>query len=608
MKKKRFWKIIGSLAMVLVVVGASVGITWAALSGNVNASFNVTYTARNVHAIISGEYVVGSDGTASGQPSSLGQDLTFTGGEPTGTEQKFKETPDITLKTPDAYVEFHYTIQNLSDTDGFGVKLQLTGFDTASNLQVRYSSSTRTTTDGTTAQYHCTRSTLSNLYVTPQGNEKSVLDIGIRISLVNPIKNATGTGECTIFLDSLAEQPAGELFDTSSKEFDAYSVNKILQQISGNANVNFSYMTTIDNLAKQKLTSAQILQNYNKVNAASASNYSYANANYSALENSDYSNTDYSVSANSYDAEIIIELGGLFWTPVYLSQDDQENDILTLWLADNQQDAWAGRAADEGDYYGFIDGALYGNWSARWYKHEPAPTDSYRSNMYGTSYIRSVILNNGGLYATSSTADATSSQSESNVFALFTMEKFGLTKFLVTPEHVAWQESGQRAKTQLTGTYGFPDYDLPNENWGGTDKVPNDDFYENGKFNYAGIEGNDTWKNDYLWLPSLSETGCNENSTGLWGATPSQKALSNIATPGVAHGLNQSVGKGSTETYLAHQMTWLRSGDNDMAGPVCFLQTNGTGCNNGLNAHYSCAVRPAFHLNLTKIAQELAKA
>ncbi len=593
MKKKKIWKMVGLLALSLFVVGASAGITWAALSGNVNASFNVTYTARNVHAIISGEYVVGNgDGTASGQPSSLGEDLTFSGGEPTGTEQKFKETPDITLKTPDAYVEFHYTIKNLSDADGFGVKLQLTGFDTASNLQVRYSSSTRTTTDGTTAQYHCTRAALSNLYVTPQGNEKSVLDIGIRISLINPIRNATGTGECTIFLDSLAERPADELFDTSSKEFDAYSVNKILQQISGNANVNFSNMTTIDNLAKQKLTSAQILQNYNKVTAASASNYSYANANYSALENSDYSNTDYSVSANSYDAEILIELGGLFWTPVYLSQDDQENDILTLWLADNQQDAWAGRAADEGDYYGFLDGALYSDWSASW--TPGSVTEPYPATMYGMSYMSAVTLNNGGDYATSATAKQTAMQSESNVFALFTMEKFGLTEYLVTPEHISWQESGQSAKTQVSDC----NYDLPNENWANNkEQVPDTNFDNNGQFNYAGKEGNDAWKNDYLWLPSLSETGFQNSSNGIWKTSDAQRSLGKTSVNGNVGNKNRDI---TIEEF------WLRSGSYyECVYRACGLYPGGSR-KDGFYVSASLAVRPALHLNLTAVAKSLA--
>ncbi len=588
MKKKRFWKIIGSLAMVLVVVGASVGITWAALSGNVNASFNVTYTARNVHAIISGEYVTGSgDGPATGNATSLGQDLTFSGGEPTGTEQKFKETPDITLKTPDAYVEFHYTIQNLSDTDGFGVKLQLTGFDTASNLQVKYSSSTRTTTDGTTAQYLCTRSSLKNLYVTPQGNVKSVLDIGIRISLANPIKNATGTGECTIFLDSLAERPIGELFEESSKTFDAYSMNKILQQISGDANVNVSNMTAIDTLAKNKATSTDMIANYNKVNAASASNYSSANANYSALKNSDYSNIDYSVLADSYDAEILIELGGLFWTPVYLSQDDQENDILTLWLADNQQDVWSSRKRDEGEYYGFLNGALYSDWSANWLAdHE---MEKYPTNMYGTSYIRAVMLNNGGVYATSGTETATAEQSKNNVFALFTMEQSGLTEFFVTPEHVSWQKDGQSAKNQLSY-----EYDLANENWWNETTV--NGFY--GKYNYAGQEGNDAWKDDYLWLPSLTETGYDNSHIGIWETTTNQRKLMNM---------DQSVlGKfGSNNDSVTFNYSWLRSAYWDDSLGACDLGASG-GLWHESHVSLSRAVRPALHLNLTAVAKSLA--
>ncbi len=543
MKKKKIWKVVGLFALSLIVVGSSVGITWAAIAGSVGASFNVTYTARNVHAIISGEYVVGN-GDGTGKATSLGEDLTFSGGEPTGTELKFPTPSEFVLKTEDAYVEFHYTIKNTSATDGFGVKLTLSGFDTTSNLQVNYSSSTRTTTEGTTAQYHCTRSTLSNLYVNPQGNIKSVLDIGIRISLINPIKNATGTGECTIFLDSLAERPIGELFEESSKTFDAYSMNKILQQISGDSNVNVSNMTAIDTLAKNKATSADMIANYNIVKSTSASA------------------ADYSVSAQSYDAEILIELGGLIWTPVYLSQDDQENDILTLWLVDNQQDVWSSRKANEGDYYGFIDGALYSDWSANWIQDSPTITEKYSSQMYGTSYIRAVTLNCGGDYATSGTEKATATQSDSNPFALFTMSKFGLTEYLITPEHVSWQESGQG--------------DYPNENWGDA----------------PATEESNAWKADYLWLPSLSETWQNNTSSGIWQTSTAQIALSKTSVSGEV---------GITNGDNALQASWLRSGSENDVRCVSRLSADGSRSDTSF-VRLSFAVRPALHLNLTDAA------
>ncbi len=575
--KTKILQTVGFIALLLLLAGASIGITWAALTGSVKTSFTVSYTARNVYAVVSGAYIQGSGGG-----ESLGADLQFSGKEASGIEKSFTTKPKIELDGPDDYVEFHYTIKNLSTTDGFGVQVQVTGFEDA-NIRVRYSSYSRATTDEATAQFHCIRPALTNLYVTPQGSEKSVLDIGIRVSIDDPNNDVSGVGKCNIFMDGTAEETVGDLFDPYSQSFDEYNVNKVLQQVSGDANANISNMTAITDLATNTATSADIIANYNKLQTANADGYS--------------------VSANSYDAEIIIELGDLLWTPVYLSKSTTGDTILTLWLVDNQQPAWANRKADEGQYYGFIDGALYGDWSANWYKSKPESTEPYRSNMYGTSYIRSVILNNGGMYVTSGTADATSSQSESNVFALFTMEKFGLTKFLVTPEHVAWQESGQTAK-QFGATY-----NPTNQNWGGPDKVPDDDFYEN----YAGKEGNDTWKNDYLWLPSLSETGSNETTNGIWGATASQKALNYREVDKSSGGLantNKHVGKGSTETYLAHHWTWLRSGTvGANNGAVCFLNETGKWTLSGtFNAHYSCAIRPAFHLNLTKIIQEFTKA
>ena len=412
-----------------------------------------------------------------------------------------------------------------------------------------------------------------------------------------------------------------DLWDSVSQIFDKSNVNKLLWNISGDSTATVDNMAPIEALAATRVTSADMIANYNKVNPASVDEDLYAYANYASADaayyasantasvsanpatsseylipaNSAFVSEDYSVSAKSYDAEIIVELGGLKWTPVYLSTTNEGKDsephdvILTLWLADNQQDAWADRKNDEGLYYGFLDGALYSDWSANWFKDNP--TETYPSDMYGTSYIKAVTLNNGGSYATSGTKMLSAEQSDSNPFALFTMEKFGLTNFIVTPGQVSWQESGQSAKEQIDDL----DYDLPNENWGNNEKVPNTDFYNDGQFNYAGKESNDAWKNDFLWLPSLSETGSNDTSNGIWKTSTAQRFLSKTSVSGTV----------GSVTGPVYPYTWLRSGCKDNAYNAFCLYTGVEGWHQYRVSSNSFAVRPALHLNLTAVAKSL---
>ncbi len=52
--KKKIWTVVGCFAMVLVVAATSVGITIAALQGQVSSTFNISYTAKNVKAAVVG--------------------------------------------------------------------------------------------------------------------------------------------------------------------------------------------------------------------------------------------------------------------------------------------------------------------------------------------------------------------------------------------------------------------------------------------------------------------------------------------------------------------------------------------------------------------------
>ena len=77
------------------------------------------------------------------------------------------------------------------------------------------------------------------------------------------------------------------------------------------------------------------------------------------------------------NSELVITIAGLTWNIVYLSVNKQGEPIITLWLTDSNQLAEEySRSVWNGFSYN-LDG-------------------QYPANMYGTSWIRAVALNNGG--------------------------------------------------------------------------------------------------------------------------------------------------------------------------------------------------------------------
>lgn len=85
-------------------------------------------------------------------------------------------------------------------------------------------------------------------------------------------------------------------------------------------------------------------------------------------------------------------------------------------------------------------------------------------------------------------------------------------------------------------------YTLPNEAWGAPSGAVN---WYNATFNYSAKHGYSEWKDDYIWLPSLTETGYGMSDYGLWQLSDSQR---------------------SNTTY-----TWLRSGGSGVADGSKFV-------------------------------------
>lgn len=112
--KKKLLIALCSFALVLVVAGASVGITLAALSGSVTSKFNISYTANNVNATLSAKYCTNGTaeavGTMTALTASSEEELTFGPEEATGATKKFDDIDGITLAkaTDYVYIAFHF--------------------------------------------------------------------------------------------------------------------------------------------------------------------------------------------------------------------------------------------------------------------------------------------------------------------------------------------------------------------------------------------------------------------------------------------------------------------------------------------------------------------
>ncbi|MCM1404507.1 MAG: hypothetical protein NC133_03345, partial [Prevotella sp.] len=193
------------------------------------------------------------------------------------------------------------------------------------------------------------------------------------------------------------------------------------------------------------------------------------------------------IMANNANQMLRVTFGGYIWHAVYLSTATDGRPILTLWMVGPYTTSvWNQQTAGYGDAY-----------------------NVYPGDMYGTSYVRTKILNNAGGYSTDygKTLNNTVTPSSTHPLARFSVDGVGnsLTQFIVKPSQVAWQRAGQNATK-----YGRP-YNLKNENWGEEPTTnwqtnfwddAHPDTYSN---NYSRIANYGAWQNDYLWLPSVTE-------------------------------------------------------------------------------------------------------
>ena len=268
------------------------------------------------------------------------------------------------------------------------------------------------------------------------------------------------------------------------------------------------------------------------------------------LKNSDQIN-------NGSSTKLTITINGKPWYAMYLSSNRNGDPILTLWLA---------------------DASLSSQWS---YFGDNADGD-YPANMYGTSMIRAVGLNNGGKYATNfDSLSNETSQNSSNVFAIYTMEDISgsLTSFIDTPSNVAWQETVSARDNNFSASGTNYSYNFNNDAYSTT--MVN--FYDSAH-DYQSKTGYTNWSSDKIWLPSMAETGWSQknggNYRGLWKTDVSQRL------------------SGGSSTFL-------RSVSIQNYNEICLLNYEGNDVDGSI-ANTVHTIRPAFHLNLAKVEEAAA--
>ncbi len=306
----------------------------------------------------------------------------------------------------------------------------------------------------------------------------------------------------------------------------------------------------------------------------------------------------YTYGGKSAEQSVVVRLGGLDWIVTYISTAGDDK-IATLWLSNCIQDAFVGRSQTEGEKYGYVTTSvgtgLYSDWSYDWYS---STVGTYPSNMYSTSYIRVVTLNNGGQYATSNSAlSSKQSKISSSVFAEFTIDSTSsvgdfdaLTDYIVTPNQVSWQTGRQDSKNLISWSY----Y-MNNES-----TTLGGDY--SSTYDYSSKSHYSEWGSDYLWLPSLTEMGYN-NTNGLWEVSIEERKNYDGNYDGSTTTVSSSVSPGSNNTSSTHTYaySWSRSAYDSLSNYA--YSVNPSGANDlDYGVHNALAVRPALHLNLSALS------
>lgn len=280
----------------------------------------------------------------------------------------------------------------------------------------------------------------------------------------------------------------------------------------------------------------------------------------------------------------------LVWMPVYLSRSNSGDAILTLYLSATEN---ANGSTSQQEALQFSHDGLYST----------AQSCAAPSNSYGSSHMRTVSLGNvktngaQSQYASYDLEDPSSSYSRLynatlkdtnyNKFSDFVKgDNFTGTLYddIATPSELSWQADESYA--DYINDPAYQDYAWPNEAYGtpahGSYYMPSYfDYNETNKTNY------NIWQYDKVWLPSLTEVGTGDidgvgtdTTNGIWKLTAAKR--SNKIT------------------------SWLRTANTTVAktngySTYTMFAIDKTGSITNADVNEVCAIRPAIHLNLSKI-------
>ena len=278
------------------------------------------------------------------------------------------------------------------------------------------------------------------------------------------------------------------------------------------------------------------------------------------------------------------------WTVAGLDRTRKGEVILTLWFTD----------------YTELDTAYQSVQFAEYSVSDTIDAGEWPSNIYSSSVLRTQGLNIGGYYFKTvnvnnkdSTTYTSVGQEKNHPLAPFTMKKTdypdSVIQYLATPAEVEYQEKGSLDKTVRGGTCVYPNegygYYTPQELdgwWPKSGRAHNDYTF----LTFTDYSGSTTvkyesWKNDYIWVPSESEIGFNNTYGGIWG----------LDLNGKTSGYDDSDAN-----------AWLRTGGTGTQnGRQLMCKNPGNGLYNrgdcmGAATTDNLKIRPALHLNLTQAA------
>ncbi len=260
------------------------------------------------------------------------------------------------------------------------------------------------------------------------------------------------------------------------------------------------------------------------------------------------------IRAKNSNKDIVLTMDGQKWTVTHLTKDRSGNTIVTLWKASESTTH------------------IWNPWA------DNVTTYAYPSSMYSTSFVRADALNSGGngYVATKGATTLTKvAQKADHKYARLTMPsvKGSLTNFIVKPSAVAYQETENQT---VGGTIGNIGYTLPNEAYGTPSGTIKWYVFNAINMNPTGKSGYADWKDDYIWLPSATETGKSNVTNGIWALSDNQRSNSAIS--------------------------WLRSSSRRYASNACYVYASGGNVDDSYVTD-SYAVRPALHLNLDSAAE-----